>query len=163
MVKYYNAMVVFEEIPDEITLAINITNCPCHCKGCHSKFLWEDIGTELTFEELERLIKENDGITCVCFMGGDADPKEINHLASVVNKIGILRKKPLQVAWYSGKDELSDEIDIKRFVYIKLGHYEEELGGLDKKTTNQRLYEVIVNENLGFELNDITSKFWKKH
>ena len=56
MIKYYNSMVVFEEIPNEITLAINITNCPCHCKGCHSKFLWEDIGTELTFEELDRLI-----------------------------------------------------------------------------------------------------------
>ena len=42
MIKYYNAMVVFEEIPNEITLAINITNCPCHCKGCHSQFLWED-------------------------------------------------------------------------------------------------------------------------
>ena len=92
----------------------------------------------------------------------DFTPKEINHLASVVNKISILRKKPLQVAWYSGKDELSDEIDIKRFVYIKLGHYDEELGGLDKKTTNQRLYEVIVNENKEFDLRDVTSKFWKK-
>ena len=59
MLKYYNAMVVFEEIPDEITLAINITNCPCKCPGCHSKFLWDDNGTELTVEVLHKLIKEN--------------------------------------------------------------------------------------------------------
>lgn len=162
MVKYYNAMVVFEEIPDEITLAINITNCPCHCKGCHSKFLWEDIGTELTFEELRRLIDKNDGITCVCFMGGDADPKEINYLAGVVITKSVCSQKPMQVAWYSGKDELSEEIDIGRFEYIKLGHYDEKLGGLDKETTNQRMYQVVVNENREFELNDITSKFWKK-
>ena len=58
-------MVVFEEIPDEITIAINITNCPCKCKGCHSKFLWGDIGTELTESEINKIIKENSGITCV--------------------------------------------------------------------------------------------------
>ena len=100
MVKYYNAMVVFEEIPDEITLAINITNCPCHCVGCHSKFLWEDVGTELTFEELERLIKENDGITCVCFMGGDANVNEINELAKkiLISKIVTIKKGALRCA-----------------------------------------------------------------
>ena len=85
MVKYYNSMVVFEEIPNEITLAINITNCPCHCKGCHSQFLWEDVGTDLTFEELDRIIKENDGITCVCFMGGDSNPCYINELADLAH------------------------------------------------------------------------------
>ena len=58
MLKYYNTMVVFREIPDEITLAINITNCPCHCKGCHSQFLWEDTGTPLTFNEVENLIEK---------------------------------------------------------------------------------------------------------
>lgn len=162
MVKYYNAMVVFEEIPDEITLAINITNCPYHCVGCHSKFLWEDVGTELTFEELERLIKENEGITCICFMGGDANPKEINDLAIYTNKRNVCEYKSLKVAWYSGKDELSEEIDIRRFEYIKLGHYDEKLGGLDKETTNQRMYQVIVNENREFELRNITSRFWKK-
>lgn len=161
MVKYYNAMVVFEEIPDEITLAINITNCPCHCVGCHSKFLWEDVGTELTFEELERLIKENDGITCVCFMGGDANPKEINDLATYINAKNMCNYKSLKIGWYSGKDELSEDIDISLFNYIKFGRYDEKLGGLNKETTNQKMYEVFVNENKEFDLRDITSKFWK--
>jgi anaerobic ribonucleoside-triphosphate reductase activating protein len=155
MVKYYNAMVVFEEIPDEITLAINITNCPCHCKGCHSKFLWEDVGTELTFKELERLIKENKGITCVCFMGGDADPKEINELAKKMvesNKYG-----KLNIGWYSGRDKISEDIDLLYFDYVKIGHYSSKFGGLDKETTNQRLYKIGF-----FDKTDITHKFWRK-
>lgn len=151
MVKYYNAMVVFEEIPDEITLAINITNCPCHCVGCHSKFLWEDIGIELTFEELERLIRENDGITCVCFMGGDANPSEINYLAEKLNG------NNLKIAWYSGRDEISGDIELKLFDYIKIGHYDERFGALNKETTNQHLYEISDGK-----MTDITSKFWKK-
>ena len=151
MIKYYNAMVVFEEIPDEITLAINITNCPCHCIGCHSKFLWEDSGTQLSKSELDELIKKNDGITCVCFMGGDSEPKTVNLLAEYIQNA-----KNLKVGWYSGMDELSDEIKVENFDYIKIGHYDYELGGLNDKTTNQRLYKV--NEG---ELEDITYKFWK--
>lgn len=158
MVKYYNAMVVFEEIPDEITLAINITNCPCHCPGCHSQFLWEDIGTELTFNELDRLIKDNDGITCVCFMGGDANPREINDLAMRAAMTNVVNNTNLKIAWYSGKDELSKEIDIELFDYIKIGRYDEKFGPLNVETTNQKLYEVDAMA----ELIDITNKFWRK-
>jgi len=39
MLKYTTAQVVFSEIPDEITLAINLSNCPIHCPNCHSKEL----------------------------------------------------------------------------------------------------------------------------
>ena len=162
MVKYYNAMTVFEEIPNEITLAINITNCPCHCKGCHSKFLWEDIGTELTFEELDNLIEKNDGITTVCFMGGDATPEEIMDLAVYIR----LEYSNLKIGWYSGRDEYYKDINFDFFDYIKLGHYDEELGGLNKKTTNQKLYKLthtIYDDGVkGIELKDITHMFWKK-
>ena len=40
--KYINTMVTFEEIPDMITLCINIAECPHHCSGCHSPFLWDN-------------------------------------------------------------------------------------------------------------------------
>ena len=108
-------MVVFEEIPNEITLAINITNCPCKCPGCHSKFLWADTGIELTFDELDKLIKKNDGITTVCFMGGDSEPKYINELAE-----HIIKTTPdtIKVAWYSGRDTISDEIYLNNFDYL---------------------------------------------
>jgi anaerobic ribonucleoside-triphosphate reductase activating protein len=153
-------MVVFREIPDEVTLAINITGCPCHCKGCHSPFLWEDTGTELTFEELDRLIYDNKGISCVCFMGGDREPEYINELAKHMTKNPEFDNTV--IAWYSGRDELSDKINLLYFEYIKLGRYVEELGGLDHETTNQRLYRVVPGKEHEDHLEDITSRFWKK-
>lgn len=158
--KYYNAMVVFEEIPNEVTLAINISNCPCHCKGCHSKFLWEDVGTELALEELDRLIDKNDGITTVCFMGGDANPEAINTLAEYVHEI-----RKLKVGWYSGRDTYYEDINFNWYDYIKLGHYDEELGGLNKSTTNQRLFKLThekIDDVKKITFNDITNMFWKK-
>ncbi len=157
MIKYFNSMVVFEEIPSEITLAINITNCPCHCKGCHSKFLWENIGVELTKDELCKLIDANDGITCVCFMGGDSDPEMIQVLAKYV----LEQYDKIKVAWYSGMDELYENINLNLFNYIKIGHYDENAGPLNKETTNQKLYEVFSSGGKKIELKNITSKFWK--
>lgn len=152
MLKYVDAKVVFAEVPDEVTLAINISNCPCQCKGCHSSYLAQDIGTELTFNEVRKLIKKNSGISCIALMGGDAEPDRINTLASFI----INHYDSVKVAWYSGRQELSNGIDLCNFDYIKLGPYKEEFGPLDSRTTNQKFYKVS-----GKELVDITSKFWK--
>ena len=152
MLKYVDAKVVFAEVPDEVTLAINISNCPCQCKGCHSSYLAQDIGTELTFNEVRKLIKKNSGISCIAFMGGDAEPDKINTLASFI----INHYNSIKVAWYSGRQELSNHIDLCNFDYIKLGPYKEEFGPLNSRTTNQRFYKVN-----GKELVDITNKFWK--
>ena len=57
--KYVDVRIVFQEVPDEITLAINISGCTCHCEGCHSPYLAEDIGEHLDNETLNRLIEEN--------------------------------------------------------------------------------------------------------
>ena len=84
--KYTDTMVTFAEVPDEIVLCINISNCPVHCPDCHSKELWQDIGTPLTEEPLERLILTNPGITCVAFMGGDKDPESILQLCKYIKK-----------------------------------------------------------------------------
>ena len=53
MIKYLETLVAFAEIPDEITLCINITNCPCNCNGCHSSYLSKDIGEELNNDVLQ--------------------------------------------------------------------------------------------------------------
>ena len=152
MLKYVDTKVVFQEVPNEITLAINISNCPCQCKGCHSSYLAQDIGTELTFNEVRKLIKKNSGISCIALMGGDAEPDKINTLASFI----INHYNSIKVAWYSGRQELSNHIDLCNFDYIKLGPYKEEFGPLNSRTTNQRFYKVN-----GKKLVDITSKFWK--
>ena len=152
MLKYVDSKVVFAEVPDEITLAINISNCPCHCINCHSSYLAEDIGEPLDLQHLTDLIDSNKGITCVCIMGGDANPSEVDDIAQDIKEY----YPELKVGWYSGRQELSKEIDLQNFDAIKLGPYIEELGPLNSRTTNQRFYRVN-----GRELVDITDKFWK--
>lgn len=153
MLKYLDTKVTFAEVPDEVTLCINITGCKNNCKGCHSPYLAEDVGKVLTLDVLEYLIKKNQGITCVSFMGGDNDTVRIDGLAEFVRKCF----PSLKVAWYSGRDELSEYIYISNFDYIKLGHYDEECGPLNNPNTNQRMYKISKGE-----LIDITNRFWNE-
>ena len=150
MLKYVDTKVTFSEVPDEISLCINISNCSCHCKNCHSPYLAEDIGEPLDLQHLTNLIDSNKGITCVCIMGGDANPSEVDDIAQDIKEY----YPKLKVAWYSGKQELSKDINLEFFDFIKLGPYIEELGPLNSKTTNQRFYKVSNGE-----LINITSKF----
>lgn len=151
MLKYVDTLVSFQEVPDEITLCINISNCPCHCKGCHSAYLAEDIGAELTIEELQKLILNNKGITCICFMGGDSNPSYIEELAM---HLKFQSWYPVKVAWYSGRQYIPDEILVSCFDYIKIGPYIPELGGLDSENTNQIMYKIEDDK-----LIDITYRF----
>ena len=56
MIKYVpeDTSVVFLEIPDEICCAINISNCPHRCDGCHSQYLRKDIGDELNKDVIDQ-------------------------------------------------------------------------------------------------------------
>ena len=65
MLKYTDFKITFAEIPDEISLCINISNCPCLCKNCHSSYLAKDIGIILTAAEVEKLIKSAQLYDCV--------------------------------------------------------------------------------------------------
>ncbi len=151
MLKYYNYDIVFQEVPDEVTLAVNLSNCPNHCKGCHSPHLCQDIGKPFDTEAISDMIsKYKNCITCFCFMGGDANQDEVIELAEFVHK--SFNKK---VAWYSGKQEFPRNIE--PFQYLKLGPYIPKFGGLDKQTTNQRMYKICNNETT-----DITNRFWNK-
>ena len=153
MLKYTDSEVVFREIPDRITLAINISSCPNHCIGCHSPELRCDIGTELTDDELIRLIEDNGGINCVCFMGEGRDTKRLSELVKMVKE-----KQPyLETGLYTGSDEFDESIFEGKLDYLKIGHYDDKYGPLDKETTNQRMYKLKngVRE-------DITSLFWRR-
>lgn len=163
MLKYVGFDIVFREIPDETTLAINISNCPCHCKGCHSSYLAEDIGKPLDEDSLVELMLDNKGITCVAFMGGDSEPAYINWLADIMRSMNDTPGSwaDVKIAWYSGRATLADEIDLYNFDYIKLGPYIEECGPLDNPNTNQRLYKTIMTDD-GPKLKDITFRFWNR-
>lgn len=156
MLKYADYDIVFQEIPDEVTLAINISNCPNHCVGCHSAYLMKDVGEVLDGKALDALLaKYGRNITCVCFMGGDADPEGVAYLAGYLKTV---KQRNLKVGWYSGKNQLPPEpFSLKDFDYVKIGRYMEEFGPLKSKTTNQRLYKITDGE-----LEDITERFWKK-
>ena len=157
--KYTDTQIGFQEFPDEISLLINISNCPFHCSGCHSPELWEDIGTELTFDELNKLIQSNKGITCVGFMGGAQNVYHLLNLAIFVKS----NFPNLKVGWYTGQSEIPEIIseNLSEFDYIKIGPYDRERGGLDNPNTNQIMYKVIHSENGDNKLENITNKFWK--
>ena len=150
MLKYTDVLVSFQEVPDEISLCINISGCKNACEGCHSPWLAEDIGKPLGYWTLNHLIKSNKGISCVCFMGGDSEPEWIATLA-----FRVRRDFPnLKIGWYSGRQHLPDNFPIQHFDYIKVGPYIPKLGGLDSETTNQIMYKVKDGE-----LIDITYRF----
>jgi anaerobic ribonucleoside-triphosphate reductase activating protein len=144
MLRFVNYDIVFQEIPGEVTLAINISNCPNRCDGCHSPYLREDIGEVLDSDTLAHFLeKYGEAITCVCFMGGDASPLEVEQCSIFVRKQTDGR---IKTGWYSGKNCFPQQCSLHSFDYIKLGAYIEQLGGLDSKTTNQQLYRVDNGE-----------------
>ena len=156
MIKYVPEMtsVVIEEIPDRVTLAVDISNCQGNCVGCHSPFLKTDVGEELTEEVIDRLVDDNFGVDCFLFLGEGKDLGSLLRLAAHVRSIG------LAAALYSGRNAVEDEI-LNSFDYVKVGPYIESFGPLNSKTTNQRLYRVS-HDGPGYSLEDITSRFWHR-
>lgn len=124
------------EIPDEISLCIAIAGCPRNCKHCH----WDTCSNskELTNDELIRIIKENEGVTCLCYLGGDWN------IPKIKEKIDISKRYGLKTALYSG-DQISNKckyINSLDLDYLKIGPYDEKLGGLQNMNTNQRFYRI---------------------
>ena len=152
MIKYVPEMtsVVMEEIPDRVTLAVDISNCPGNCEGCHSPFLREDIGEPLTEEVIGALVKDNFGVDCFLFLGEGRDCKTLVSLAEYVRSLG------LAAALFSGRTELEPEI-WNAFDYVKTGPYIPERGPLNDPDTNQRLYRRVEGK-----WEDITSRFWRR-
>lgn len=144
MLKIVNYTIVFQEIPDEVTLAVNISGCPNNCKGCHSPWLQQDTGKLLNNEVLRELLdRYQNSITCVCFMGGDAEPHAVEELSQFVRRYTHHR---IKTAWYSGKSRLPMNCSPENFNYIKLGPYVEHLGGLDSQFTNQRFFKIVEGQ-----------------
>lgn len=161
--KYLRVGIAFQEIPDEISLAFEITNCPYSCKGCHSPELQQDIGTELTLELFRSFIHENMCnsqllISCILFLGGDHHHNELIELCKIAKSYG------LKTALYTGSNRVSKDI-LNVLDWIKLGGYDESKGALGSETTNQILQLVKdLTENqidLPAEYSNIVDKnFW---
>lgn len=151
MLKYYDHAVVLQEVPDEISLAIDIVNCPHKCIECHSPWLRGDDGVALSEEEIIRLIRKFPYVSCICLMGGDSDHEEVRRIAEFIHL-----NSNKKVAMYSGDDFL-DESLIPVLDYYKIGSYQKDLGPLSSERTNQRFYKIDNGE-----LVDITYQFINK-
>ena len=150
MIKYVPRTnnVVLEEIPDKVTLAVEISNCQGCCTGCHSPFLKDDVGEQLTTQVVDKLIEDNFGIDCFLLLGEGKDPQAVLDIAAHVR-----RNHPgIELALYSGRTKVEPEL-FEAFDYVKVGPYIPEFGPLNKQTTNQRLYH---------HGEDITFRFWRK-
>lgn len=152
MLKYHTIDISCRAIPQEVSLIFNITGCTIKCPGCNEKTLWKDKGTPLTFNEVRSILANyNNAISCVCFMGGEHEPQEINNLARFVKHLYPC----LNTAWYSGLDKISPEIEYCNFNYLKIGSYQAYKGALGTPDTNQRVFLVTEDCNLI----DITEKY----
>lgn len=149
--RYSNYDIVFQEVPGEVTLAINITGCPHRCKGCHSSYLQEYFG-ELLLENLESLIEKYRGmITCVAFMGGD------QNISDLSNALRTCKNRGIKTCVYSGANEIRIFDDVISYLdYLKIGKYEESCGGLDSLKTNQKFFVIQKGKPI-----NMTYLFWK--
>lgn len=156
MLKYLYCKEVFAEVPSEITLGISISGCQIRCPGCHSRELWEDKGILLTMEELQNLLDKHKGITTLLLLGGEHDIDTLTELFQYAYK-------KVKTAWYCGLDMIpKDKLGIMQYLdYLKLGHYDHELGSLNSPTTNQRFYQIEHQGDGSYYEHDITFKFKK--
>lgn len=147
--------IVLQEVPDEISLALNVTECPHHCVGCHSAYLSESYG-EYVSGKLPELLKQYQGlISCVCFMGGD------QHINDFMQQCQFIKHNcpELKIAVYTGSDNIHIFDSCFEYLdYIKIGPYDKQFGGLNDPNTNQRMYKKDRNEWI-----DITYRFYKHH
>ena len=150
MIKYIPSLTdtVIEEIPDRVTLAVEISNCRGNCPGCHSPFLRDDIGEELTAAAIDKLLDDNFGINCFLFLGEGSDSAALLNLARHIKSA----HPGVETAVYSGREKVEEDF-FAVFDYVKTGPYIEARGPLNNRNTNQRLY---------YHGADITSRFWKR-
>lgn len=147
--KYVSYSIAMQEVPNEVSLVINVSDCHYKCNGCHSKYLWEYSGYNL-MENIDGLLNQYNGlISCVCFMGGD---QNIEELFIILSKI---RGRNIKTCLYTGNDDITQVSKLIPVLdYIKIGRYVSELGGLQSIRTNQKMYKVN-----GTDYIDITSMF----
>jgi anaerobic ribonucleoside-triphosphate reductase activating protein len=147
--------VVFQEVPNEISLCFSITGCKVGCKGCHSTELWnEENGISLTKQVFIQWLKKYKGlISCVVFFGGEWQP------SALIEKLLIAKNFGLKTCLYSGEKNI--DINISQHLnFLKTGKWQAELGGLDSITTNQVFRDLTTGEKLNhlFTKNNIDTQ-----
>lgn len=145
--KYLGYTIALQEVPNEISLVINVSGCCHHCIGCHSQYLWNYEGELLNKDIDDLILRYEDMITCVCFMGGEQNIDELYRYLRYTKSIG------LNNCLYSGCDSIQDvEVLLPYLDWVKIGKYEESLRtdtniqyGIKLATSNQNIYKKGVD------------------
>jgi len=141
----WSPQVVFQEVPDHISLAFTVSGCPLECEGCHSKDTWPvESGEALTNDQFIEYLRQYRGlVSCVVFFGGEWWPD------SLIEKLKIARAMGLSTCLYSGFENAPKRIKA-HLDFIKLGPWRADLGGLTQASTNQRFYDLNSGECLNY-------------
>lgn len=122
--KYQTVDIVFQEVPGEVSIAFGVSGCPYRCEGCHSPNLQKNEGRDLEGDLADLLLAYDGMITCVCFMGGDHNLKQLKEL------LEISKGYSLKTCLYTGRDNAEEIEEILPLLdYVKIGHYDKSLGG----------------------------------
>lgn len=135
--------VVFQEVPDEISLCFSITGCKVGCKGCHSTELWNtNYGNALSNKTFINYLKKYQSlISCVVFFGGEWQE------SALIEKLIIAKNYGLKTCLYSGQKHVNINIS-QHLNFLKTGAWRSELGGLDSAITNQIFRNLTTGEKL---------------
>lgn len=143
--RVWSPQVVFQEVPDQVSLAFTVSGCPLRCKGCHSQDTWPlQSGSPLSNIQFAHYLNQYLGlITCVLFFGGEWAPDQL------IDKLKIARQQGLNTCLYSGFDHVPKRIT-KHLNFLKTGPWRGDRGGLDAPNTNQKFINVSTGEDLTY-------------
>ncbi|WNC70058.1 anaerobic ribonucleoside-triphosphate reductase activating protein [Thalassotalea nanhaiensis] len=135
--------IVFQEVPNEISLCFSITGCQVGCKGCHSTELWnKNSGEPLTNTKFQHWInKYQTLISTVLFMGGEWQKEHL------IEKLIWAKQQGLKTCLYTGENFVDDEIS-KHLSYVKIGKWDPSKGGLNNPDTNQKFIDLATGNTL---------------
>ncbi|MDG6354150.1 anaerobic ribonucleoside-triphosphate reductase activating protein [Glaesserella parasuis] len=144
-IRFISEQIVWQEVPNETSLAFLISGCPLGCKGCHSIESWK-LGSGQFLSEIylqQRLAQYQGLISCVLFMGGEWLPELL------LQRLQLVRQSGLKTCLYTGLEleQLPQEI-LAVLDYVKTGRWIAELGGLNCITTNQRFIDLQTGKVL---------------
>lgn len=141
--KIYKYDILFQEVPNHISLGFYVCGCPLRCPGCHSPELWTELnGTPLDEDLFQSLLQRySKKISCVLFLGGEW------HSAALIRLLSLAEQAGLKTALYTGHEDVSKSLRT-HLDYLKCGPWIAARGGLSSPTTNQVFWDVKKNLKL---------------
>ena len=145
--KYLGYGITLQEVPNEVSLVINVSGCPHKCEGCHSQYLWDYDGYFIK-DDLVSMVQEYNGmISCVCFMGGE------QNLYELLDHLVYIKSLGLKTCLYTGCSFIDDLEPLLEYLdWVKIGSYKEKLTvddnmcyGVKLATSNQKLLKKGID------------------